>query len=126
MANENIGYHTRLDSDNTVKVVGGSFGGTMSRETAERLVKAHFTVRIKPSGTAVFVDRQGRDVRLYLGVDAAKTEAGIAAMQAWRQEKQRAEQAQREQEDAQQVEIEGLMNGMPHDEIVRRLKGGTL
>ena len=55
MAN-NIGWHTRLYSDNKVKVSGGSFGGNIDQETVERLVKAWFTVNIKPSGAGVFVD----------------------------------------------------------------------
>lgn len=73
---KNIGYHTRLDSNNTVKVTGGSFGGSTDQETIERLVNAHFSVRIKPSGRAVFVDNQDREVTLYITVDPMSTEKG--------------------------------------------------
>lgn len=74
-----IGYHTRLHSDNRVKVVGGSFGGSIDQETVERL--AHlFKVVIKPSGTAVFVDKEGREVALYLSVDPASTAIGREAI----------------------------------------------
>lgn len=74
-----IGYHTRLDSNNTVRVTGGSFGGGINQETVERLVNAHFQVKILSSGRGVFVDRQGREVSLYLSVDPLSTEAGQIA-----------------------------------------------
>lgn len=80
---QNIGYHTRLYIDNSVKVTGGSFGGSIDLETVERLSRL-FTVTVKPSGTPVFVDREGREVRLYLSVDCAHTEKGREAIKAWR------------------------------------------
>lgn len=36
----NIGYHTRLDGENSKKISGGSFGGSFDMETVERLVCA--------------------------------------------------------------------------------------
>ena len=80
MTTKNIGYHTRLISDNTVKVVGGSFGGRFDIETANRLVKSHFSVAVKQSGRAVFVDKRGREVSLYFTVDAGETDAGKKAL----------------------------------------------
>ena len=89
---KNIGYHTRLYTDNTRKIVGGSFGGQIDAETVERLVNLHFEVFVKPSGRAVFVDQQGREVHLYLSVDPENTEkgkmhspaGGAAAMLNWK------------------------------------------
>lgn len=121
---ENIGYHTRLYEDNTVKVIGGSFGGDLSIETANRLIHAHkFTVVVKPSGTPVFVDREGREVRLYLSVDVAKTEKGAATMKEWYAERYRKEEEARKREADEQEEIQDLMSTMTHEEIVSRLKG---
>lgn len=118
----NIGYHTRLYSDNTRKVVGGSFGGSIDIETVNRLVKSHFSVVVKNSGTPVFVDKEGREVTLYLSVDAGKTEKGELAMRAWRAElaKQTADEEHRREH--QQDEIDQLMEGLSHEEIVRRLR----
>lgn len=81
---KNIGYHTRLDGKNSVKVTGGSFGGSLDVETANRLVRSHFTVIVKPSGRPVFVDRGGREVSLYISVDPEITDKGIEAMSAYR------------------------------------------
>lgn len=120
MQSKNIGYHTRLYSDHNVKVVGGSFGGQVDQETIERLTRL-FTVVIKPSGTPVFVDREGREVRLYITVDPASTNIGKKAVLEYN-EKRRAESA-KALETAQEEEINSLMQGMSHEEILRRLKG---
>ncbi len=114
---KNIGYHTRLDSNNTVKVVGGSFGGSFDWETVERLVKAHFTVKIQPSGRAVFVDREGRAVSLYVSVDPDQTEAGKLALA---EDRKAREEAQRVEED-KQAQIDELMSNFTQDELIRRL-----
>lgn len=113
----NIGYHTRLDAQHTVKVVGGSFGGAIDQETIERLVKAHFTVRIKDSGSAVFVDKSNREVSLYFTIDPLKTEAGKEALKvdiARRNDAQKIE-------DKKLTDIEAIMSGMSTDEILKRL-----
>lgn len=120
---KNIGYHTRLHNNNTVKVCGGSFGGTIDNETVERLVKSHFTVAVKHSGSVVFVDRAGREVSLYLAVDASATEAGKAALKAWHEANRKIWAEQEEQEHFANLEIDNLMDGLSYEEIVRRLKG---
>lgn len=122
---KNIGYHTRLYKDNTVKVTGGSFGGELSMDTANRLVSAHkFTVIVKPSGTPVFVDAKGREVRLYISVDASETDAGKAAIKEWRAEKAKLEEENERRAEREAEELDDLMNGLSHHEIVRRLRGG--
>lgn len=121
MASKNIGYHTRLYSDNTRKIVGGSFGGAIDQETVERLVKSQFEVVVKPSGTAVFVDREGREVRLYLSVDADTTEKGAKALAAWRAERTKQEREAEERREREEAEIDDLTSGLSHEEIVRRL-----
>lgn len=114
----NIGYHTRLVSDNKVKVVGGSFGGSIDNETVERLVKAHFTVKIKPSGHGVFIDRKGREVYLYLSVDPLKTSLGQLALK----EHRKISIKLQEFEDQKLKEIEDLMASMSADEILTKLQ----
>jgi hypothetical protein len=120
---QNIGYHTRLYKDNTVKVCGGSFGGSIDGDTVERLVNAMFTVKVLQSGTPVFVDREGREVRLYLSVDADKTNKGALALQNYRIERDRLEQERQAQSEREQNEIDQLMADLTHDEIIKRLKG---
>ncbi len=122
MTRNNIGYHTRLAGDNTVKCVGGSFGGAIDMETVNRLTRS-FTVRVKPSGTPVFVDQEGREVRLYLSVDPDTTEIGKAALKAWREERAKTEAHAQQLAEAQQAEIEDLLGNLGHDEAVRRLRG---
>lgn len=116
---ENIGYHTRLDSNNTVKVCGGSFGGRIDKDTVERIVKAFFTVEVQPSGRPVFVDREGRKVSLYFSIDPGKTEAGRMALAEYRREREVAQQAEQEKEQ----EVQNLLEGMTTEEALRRLKG---
>jgi hypothetical protein len=120
---KNIGYHTRLISDNTVKICGGSFGGVLDMETTNRLVKSQFTVQVKQSGRAVFVDRNGREVSLYISVDASNTDAGIAAMFKWKEEKRIREEQEEEFNRQKQEQIEEAMRGMTFEEIMTRLKG---
>ncbi|USN14397.1 hypothetical protein KABACHOK_05840 [Brevundimonas phage vB_BpoS-Kabachok] len=114
---KNVGYHTRLKSDNTVKAAGGSFGGDFGQETAERLVKHHFTVKVRPSGSLTFVDRQGREVSLYMTIDPETTEAGKAALA----EHRRAQAAAQAVEDDKARQVQDLMDTMTNDEIIARL-----
>jgi hypothetical protein len=121
--NKNIGYHTRCYADNTVKVSGGSFGGSFDTDTVERLVKAHYTVIVKPSGACVFVDREGREVSVYLTVSTAETEAGKDAIKAHNEANRKAWAEAEEAGRKAQDEIDSLVDGLSREEIVRRLKG---
>ena len=109
-----IGYHTRLDSDTTQKVTGGSFGGSIDLETVQRLVNSHFVVTLKPSGRVVFVDRQDREVRVYLSVDASMTTQGRVLIA-------QRDTERRELEEAQQAQIDGLLDSLSPEEIIARL-----
>ena len=120
---KNIGYHTRLDGNNSVKIIGGSFGGSLDVETANRLVKSHFTVKVKPSGRTVFVDNEGREVSLYITIDPDFTNAGIEAMNKYHIEKERLDQEREDQGQQESETIQSLMEGLTHDEIVKRLSG---
>jgi len=118
MKSKNIGYHTRLYSDNTKKVVGGSFGGQIDQETVERLVNAHFTVKIKPSGHGVFVDREGREVSLYFTIDALSTEKGRQAKSQWNKEQQEIERL----EEGKQKLVDELLSNYSNDELIKLLQ----
>jgi len=118
MSYKNIGYHTRLRNDNTVKIVGGSFGGFIDMETVNRLVNSQFEVIVKPSGTPVFVDKSGREVSLYLSIDAGNTEKGTVAMRAYRHQMALNEKEQ----EAEQTEIDNILSELSNEEILRRLK----
>lgn len=120
---KSIGYHTRLDNNNTIKVVGGSFGGAIDMATVNRLVSSHFTVVVKNSGRPVFVDKQGREVSLYLNVDAGSTEKGARVLKEWRAERAKQLEDEECQAERNQEEIDQLMEGLSHEEIIRRLRG---
>ena len=121
MAHKSIGYHTRPTSNNSIKYSGGSFGGSFDMETINRLVRAHFEIRIhQGSGRPVFVDRNGRDVWLYITVDPEKTEKGEQAMFALR-----VQQQQRERHEAEkQSRLESVMNNYTTDELLKLLSPG--
>jgi hypothetical protein len=121
---KNIGYHTRLIGDNSVKVVGGSFGGDIDIETVNRLTR-FFTVTVKPSGTPVFVDDKGREVRLYITIDPCRTNKGMEALKEWRVARAKQERADAARHAQQSEEIDALMSGLSHEEVVRRLKGAA-
>ncbi len=121
----NIGYHTRLYENNTFKVFGGSFGGLLDTDTANRLVNTHFSVVIKNSGTAVFVDKEGREVSLYITVDASSTDKGIAAIKQWRKERYAREALEATERELHEGMINDLMEGLSYEEIVRRLSGNN-
>ena len=124
MSSKNIGWHTRLYADNTKKITGGSFGGELSLDTVNRLVNYHCPrVVVKASGTPVFVDRNGREVTLYVTVDARETEMGKAAISEWLKDKETKEKLFSEQQEQQSREIELLMDQLSHEDIVKRLKG---
>jgi hypothetical protein len=124
-ARTNIGYHTRLVSDDTKKVVGGSFGGTINQETVERLVTALFSVVIKTSGRAVFVDKEGREVRLYLSVDPDKTSIGKKALEDYRHKKAEEAEAAEEAQEIRDAELADALQGLSHEEAIRRLRKST-
>lgn len=109
-----IGYHTRNGS---TKIVGGSISGSFDMETVNRLVKHRFTVRVRNSGSLVFVDKEGREVSLYITVDPSSTEAGKIAASAARAERER----RTAEEETKRHRIEQLLEGMSYDEALRRL-----
>ncbi len=118
MAN-NICYHTRLHDAQHTKVTGGSFGGSIDMETVNRLVKAHFTVQYTNSGRAVFVDKNGRPVSLYITVNPESTEVG---KQAW--EGQRAQRLEKQrQEEAKEKELKDILDFMTTEQALAILKG---
>lgn len=116
--NKNIGYHTRLISDNTQRVVGGSFGGEFSQETIERLVNIHFEIRIKPSGNAVFVDKMGREVSLYFTVDPLSTEKGKKAKKEWNNQ----QRLEHEKEEEKAKMVQDLLDQYSSDELLQILQ----
>ena len=118
---KNIAWHTRLLSDNTQKIVGGSFGGEVSIDTANRLVNSHFTVVVKNSGRSVFVDREGREVTLYIVVNPEITDKGKAAIAQYQIEKKKQDYETQKREQENQNRIESLMEGLSSEEIIKRL-----
>ncbi|ASD51896.1 hypothetical protein JT318_gp11 [Pseudomonas phage PspYZU01] len=118
MTSRNICYHTRSYANNATKLTGGTFGGAIDADTVERLTKAWFTVRVKPSGRAVFVDRQGREVSLYLSVDPADTEAGKAALRAHGLEAQ----ANAAREEERRRELDDELADLSTDELAALLE----
>lgn len=116
---KSIGFHTRLYGQNSVKVTGGSFGGSLDLETVNRLVNNHgFTVTVKPSGNPVFVDREGREVSLYFAIDPGATDKGKAALALDR----KAREAAAREEERKRQEIESLLDDMSPEEALARLK----
>jgi hypothetical protein len=101
---------------------GGSFGGQLDAGTVERLVNAHFAVTVKPSGRACFVDRQGREVSLYVSVDAWETPPGKKALALWRANAARTEEVRAAAEEARCEELAEAMIGLPYCEILKRLR----
>lgn len=115
----NIGYHTRLVENSTIKCASGSFGGTLDLDTANRLVKSRFKVVIKPSGRPVFVDREGREAYLYFSIAPQYTEAGKAALSQHRVELAKQEEINKEK----YLEVEKLLDDLSIDEVLARLRG---
>ncbi|UNY40419.1 hypothetical protein KLEP7_gp73 [Pseudaeromonas phage vB_PpeM_ KLEP7] len=119
----NICYHTRLHKDPKVKCCGGTFGGQVDAETIERLIKYNFDVKILPSGRLIFVDKEGRDVLLFISVDPESTSKGKNVLQEYQKQKRIEEEKQEKIEQEQNEEIEELTKGLSHEEIIKRLKG---
>jgi hypothetical protein len=115
-----ISYHTSLIGTNQ-KVTAGSFSGAVDQETVERITRL-FSVNIKNSGRAVFVDKEGREVSLYFFIDPANTEKGRQALKDWNSEKQRQWEEEERTRKEQIEEIENLTKGMTHEEIINKLK----
>lgn len=116
----NIGYHTRLASDNTIKIVGGSFGGAIDMDTINRLVSSKFTIAFK-SRRPYFADSAGREVTLYISVDVCATTKGQEAIKAEHIEHEKLCAAAKIVTEKQQQQIEDLMDSLTHEEIIKRL-----
>ena len=116
MTTKSIGWVTRDSNNDNLKLAGGSFGGSIDMETVERLINAHFTLAMRPSGSPTFVDRKGRHVRLYLSVDPRITKAGQRLM---------AQDAERRRNVERKLdrELEDLLNGLSTEEAIERLRG---
>jgi hypothetical protein len=76
-------------------------------------------VIVKPSGVPVFVDKSGREVTLYVKVDASSTTKGRAALESFVIERQMRAVKIEEQDRA----IEKLLDTMSNEEILARLQG---
>lgn len=114
---KSISYHTRANMGDN-KIMGGSFGGSFDIETVNRMIKYHkYTVVVKPSGSPVFVDRDGREVNIYFHVDPRQTDAGKAALDADRQNRLAAQV----QEEAKERRVNELIANMSTDELLERL-----
>jgi len=96
----------------------------MGGDTIERLVNNGYTVTIKPSGVPVFVDIKGREVMLYVTIDAGECSKGRAAIEKHSLEQRAAREARREKDEREQAAIESLMAGLTYDEIISRLSVG--
>lgn len=116
---KSISYHTRANMGDN-KIMGGSFGGSFDLDTVNRMIKYHkYTVIVKPSGSPVFVDRDGREVNIYFHVDPRSTEAGKAALDQDAQRRLLLQQV----EEAKEREVNDLLSNMTNDEILERLRG---
>lgn len=113
-----IGYQLREYGNDSNKLVGGSFGGSIDLETIDRLVGAHLDVITLPSGNLCFADKQGRKVTLKINVDPIFTAKGKA--------EQAANDAKLAQAYAKAEELEqkanDLMRGLSWEEIIRKLE----
>lgn len=120
--NKDIFYQTRLYGNDSIKITGGVFGGSIDLETIERLTKNHFKVVIKNSGHAVFVNNKNQEVNLYIKVDPNITTIGKEAKLKYLEEKKKNLIKEQEQEDTKRALIEELMDTMSLEEILQKLK----
>ncbi len=120
--NKNICYHTRLSGNDSVKLSGGVFGGSIDLETIERLTKNHFKVIIKNSGHAVFVNKNHQEVNLYIKVDPNITTIGKEAKNKYLEEQKKKLIQEEEQENIKKNLINELIDTMSLDEIIKKLQ----
>lgn len=129
MPSKSICYHTRHRSTGA-KAAGGTFGFTtpgkyFDQETIERLLKNHaFKVEFTKSGSPTFVDKEGRQVHLYINVDPLFTSIGQEAQKAYLAERRKQVAQEEQQRVARERELEGLIAELGDEEALRRLKGG--
>ncbi|MNI48182.1 hypothetical protein D3C85_1183080 [compost metagenome] len=65
----------------------------------------------------VFVDKEGREVTLYITVDPFATDAGKVAQAEYLKEQEKLQQVERDKS----ARIDELLSGMSNDEILQRL-----
>lgn len=115
MEYSNISYHTRLHSDNSKKIIGGSFGGNCDIDTINRLVNAHFNINIKNSGIAVFVDKELQEVDLYIKITPTMSDKGKQLIKNHYKELQKIENDKKKK-------LQSLLDCMDDDELLERLQ----
>lgn len=117
-----ISYHTHLINGDGVGD-SGVFSGDFSINTVDRLVSQNFEVKISPAGLMTYVDSYGREVYLYVYAPPEETTKGKEALTRWRDtmyaKAERVEQVLK----AQREELQEALDSLPHEEIMRRLKG---
>jgi len=121
MRHQTVCYHTRDSRDNTKKLNGGTFTKASTLDETINRLASTFTVEFTATGRAVFVDKQGRAVDLYVSVHPEFTTTGIEAIKAYRvrRDQERAEAAKRAHHE--QAELDAALNGLSHAEAIRRL-----
>ena len=113
-------FHLRRVSDN-VKVVGGTVPKSCATldEAAEWLSEGAPVV-VSNTGSVQFT-YGSTPVYAYLSVDPSETDIVKEALRQWRVDKRNREDAEAERNADFEREIEDLMDGLSHEEIVRRL-----
>jgi hypothetical protein len=122
MITKSIGYQTRLDESDSTLVQSGSFGGSIDQSTVDRLVNNNFDVAVRPSGRCVLVDRQGRQVQLYLRVDPSKTVKGKAVYAAWREQECKRLAAETANEEHLREELDTMIDLIGLAGVLAKLK----
>lgn len=104
-----------LDGKSVIR--SGAFPGPLSVDTLNKLVSTHFSATVRPGGLPCFADNSGKEIRLYVTVDAALTDCGQEALRRYYAERR----AREREESLKEERIKTLMDSMTTDEILRRL-----
>lgn len=107
-------YHIRKDSDNRIKVCGGSVGISNPmdlNEAAEWIAQTH-EVGVSPSGRVMF-KRNGEFVQAYLSIDAADTQKGRAALKAYREQQ---DELRRKSKEDQEI-LDAAISNVDQDKL---------
>lgn len=103
------------------------FGGTTHArgwgDAAESVTRG-LDAGISPSGRSIWVDKQGREVDLYLHISPEMTIRGAGLLHIARQEKTRREAEEQVRVTALEESLASLLDSMTPEQAIKRLKGG--
>jgi hypothetical protein len=112
-------YHTRCYRSGS-KLSGGTIHADNYQDAIEKISRM-FQVAMTPTGNLYYIDKQNRDVYLYISIHPEYTINGIEQVKSIRAERTKRQQIAYTEEERKRVQLESILDGISIDEAIEKL-----